>query len=116
MPHIILECSDNIVEKDLKSILVNIQKVLVEKLPTTLESCKSRVIRHTEFVLSNDDPSNAFVHVTIKILKGRSDELLDSLSKTIIDYLVEAFKQSKGTLKFQISLNFEDLPNSYRKA
>ena len=85
MPHLILEASSNIVETNdkIKQTLQKCQNLLVEKLPTQLASCKSRLILHDVFILADNQERNAFVHLTVKLLKGRSAELLRETSANL---------------------------------
>lgn len=115
MPHIILECSDNIIEGDLSKLLVLIQDLLVQTLPTALDSCKSRVIRHKEYVVGNNNKKNAFVHLSILILKGRKPEILQKAAELILLTLNNFFRQSTEKLNVGISLSIDDLPELYIK-
>lgn len=115
MPHIILECSDNIIESDLKPICIEIQKILVDKLPTQLDSCKSRIIRHKNYVLGDNHIDNAFVHVFISVMPGREQKLINSISEIIVDRLKAFFLESRDRLNLQISVAINELPESYRK-
>lgn len=115
MPHIVLECSDNIVENDFKSLLLSIHHILSENLPTDVSNCKSRVIRCTDFVMSNDDKTQAFVHVTIRVLKGRSAELLKNISTQIMEQLVSAFPISAKQFVLQLSIEIPELPDNFEK-
>ncbi|MDP1723096.1 MAG: hypothetical protein Q8L85_00115 [Alphaproteobacteria bacterium] len=115
MPHIILECSDNIIESDLKPICIEIQKILVDKLPTQLDSCKSRIIRHKDYVLGDNHIDNAFVHVFISVMPGREQKLINSISEIIVDRLKVFFLESRDRLNLQISVAINDLPESYHK-
>ncbi|MCS5710619.1 hypothetical protein [Candidatus Berkiella aquae] len=115
MPQIILECSDNILEKDFKPLLSQIHQLLVEKLPTELKSCKSRVLRHTNYLLGDGSSNQAFVHLSINILSGRSMELKQLVGATLMEVLMEAFHQSRETLELQLSIAIQDLPGIYLK-
>lgn len=115
MPHIILEYSDNIIEKKFTDLFIDIQNILVEKLPTKLEACKSRAIICDDYVLGDNNPQNAFVHISIKILSGRDDSLLCETSETILRLMNDFFKESKNKTNLSLSVFIEDLPNTYRK-
>jgi 5-carboxymethyl-2-hydroxymuconate isomerase len=61
MPHLVLEYSDNIVESDFMTLFQSCHKVLVQQLPTQLESCKSRALKHTTYYIGDGKPQKAFV-------------------------------------------------------
>lgn len=115
MPHIILECSDNIVESDLNALLLQIHHTLSEKLPTDLVSCKSRVQRYSEFAIADGNAKHAFVHLAIAVLKGRSKELLDSVSITLLELLSTAFKASAAKFQLHLSVEIRELSDVYFK-
>ena len=91
MPHLILEASANIHESNarLQQLLVECQDLLVRELPTKLESCKSRVILHDIYVLGDNHPDNAFLHLTVKLLKGRTPELLTNVATLLSDTIAK---------------------------
>lgn len=115
MPQIILEASDNIIEKDFRQTLSEIHQILVKTLPTQLESCKSRVIRHKEFLIGNGNTDNAFIHLSIKIIQGRSEETINLTTNKILDVLKNNFKESTNKLSVKFSIAIDDLPQSYIK-
>lgn len=117
MPQITLECSDNIIEKvrDFPPLFKYIHQVLSEKLPTELDSCKSRVINYKDYAVGNQDPNNAFVYLSIGVLKGRSKDTLDTIAHLLMEKLTLFFAESIKTRHLQISLAIQDLPDVYHK-
>ncbi len=115
MPHVIIECSANVLESNLSSLLIDIHTLLTQMLPTQLPGCKSRTIRTDDYVIGNNDPQNAFVHVTVKVLKGRSKELLNSVANSIMEKLKVVFKESFSKLNLQFTIAIEELPEVYHK-
>ena len=118
MPHLILEASSNIVETNdkIKQTLQKCQNLLVEKLPTQLASCKSRLILHDVFILADNQERNAFVHLTVKLLKGRSAELLlCETSANLQSLLYAEFNKSASQLALGISVEITELNDSYAK-
>ena len=115
MPHVIFELSDNIIEKDLSQILAQIHQILTDTLPTKLESCKSRVLRYPEFLVGNGNSNNAFIHLSIAVLSGRTREILDLTVNKITVILQNNFKESREKLNLNISVSISDLPAMYYK-
>ncbi len=115
MPHIILEASANVMETNgkISQILSDCQDLLVKKLPTKLENCKSRAILHDIYVLGDNNPNNAFVHLTVKILKGRAPELIKEISLELQQILKEGLHKSKEHLQLAISVEIAELNDSY---
>ncbi len=115
MPHLILEASSNIIETNdkVKVILQDCQNLLVERLPTKLTSCKSRLVLHDVFVLGDNNPANAFVHLSVRILKGRSANLINEVSKLLVEVLSQGFSKSSEQLHLGISVEITDLNDNY---
>lgn len=115
MPHLILEASSNIIETNdkVKVILQDCQNLLVERLPTKLTSCKSRLVLHDVFVLGDNNPANAFVHLSVRILKGRSADLINEVSKLLVEVLSQGFSKSSEQLHLGISVEITDLNDNY---
>ncbi len=118
MPHLILEASSNIIETNdkVKVILQDCQNLLVERLPTKLTSCKSRLVLHDVFVLGDNNPVNAFVHLSVRILKGRSANLINEVSKLLVEVLSQGFSKSSEQLHLGISVEITDLNDNYASA
>ncbi len=116
MPQLILEYSSNILEKDnLSDVLKKINKFLSETLPTELASCKSRSIEYDSFVVGDGDPKNAFVHINLKVMPGRSIDKLNKLGQEIIGILKEYFHTSADQLNLQITLEIDEIQKTYFK-
>jgi 5-carboxymethyl-2-hydroxymuconate isomerase len=115
MPHIILEISDNVIEKDFSNLFCEIHNILVSNLPTKLESCKSRAIRHKEFLVGDGDLNNAFVHLSISVLQGRSKEVLSNTTKILFACLKENLRDSISKLDLKISIELKELSEFFIK-
>ncbi len=116
MPNILIVHSSNILEKDnLNQLLPNIHNLLVEKLPTKLNSCKSRIIISDSFFIADGTLNKAFVNMEIKILKGRDRELVNSIGHEIIAMLDQYFTESINKLDAAISLEISEFTDFYYK-
>ena len=115
MPQIILELSDNVIEKDLYKALAEIHQILTSVLPTTLASCKSRVIRYKDFLVGDGQVNNAFVHLSIGVLPGRNKETRDLVAHKIVKALEPYFSQSFAMLNLQITIAISELPEVFHK-
>ncbi len=116
MPQITLECTNNVLEKNnLSQLVLEINHVLSERLPTELASCKARILFIDNFVVGDNDKQNAFVHLSISVLKGRSTSLLDEIAAVIMQNLKAHFSSSLSKLNLQITIAIQDLPDVYHK-
>jgi 5-carboxymethyl-2-hydroxymuconate isomerase len=116
MPHLILEYSSNVYEKDnLTEVLSKINKFLTEMLPTELANCKSRAIEYNTFCLGDGNARNAFVHVNLQIMPGRDIDKLTTVGNGVINILKDYFHQSTRQLNLQITLEIVELTKTYFK-
>ncbi|AHE67555.1 5-carboxymethyl-2-hydroxymuconate Delta-isomerase [Legionella oakridgensis] len=114
MPHLILECSNNIASTiDFKPLFQTLHQLLADKLPTQITSCKSRVVIHDHYFIGNDFEHGAFIHLTIKILPGRTNELKSELAKQILDIINTNISQHH--LNTATSVEILDLSPQYFK-
>lgn len=115
MPHLHLETSANIYESDerLRLLLKECQEVLVSDLPTQLASCKSRVSMHDVYVLGDGNIKNAFFHLMVKVLKGRSQELLHTTADKLKNIIATHAYRSIENLNVSISVEIVELSDIY---
>lgn len=116
MPHVILECSENIeAQLDVTTLFAEIHRVLEKQLPTDLSSCKSRCMVHKLFYLGDGHPCNAFVHLTVKIMSGRTDEVQHSLGNQLLALLQNDFEDYPDKSHLQLSVEIVELNKHYFK-
>lgn len=119
MPHVIVEYTSNIKDE------ANIQELL-HKINTTLMTesdifpiggLRSRAIEIHDYFIADGSEDDAFVHATMKIGPGRSDEVKKRIGKklfaTIEDHFSTLFLQQYLALSLEL---YEFSPGSmYRK-
>lgn len=114
MPHLTLEYSMNIVEREgLKELFEKLHLVLTEMLPTDLATCRSVPLPYEKYYLGDGDPKNAFVDLELKVLAGRTPKVLKTVAQRIMQLLTEHFAESMKTLKLRITVAIEELPKTY---
>ncbi len=115
MPHLILEFSENIIEKDsLKDLLENCNHLLARLLPTDIKGCKGRAVKHDNFFIGQGEKSNAFVHINLRALPGRSEEVLKNLGNELMQLLQNNFQKSLQSLDLQITIEIAELQNYFK--
>ncbi len=116
MPLLTLEYSDNILEKeDLRDLLAQLHLILEKKLPTQLESCQSRAVSRPVFVVGNGDDKNAFVFVSIRVLSGRTPQVLQETCAALMESLTAYFANSLEVLQLQLSLEINEIGPYFSK-
>ena len=118
MPHFVLEYSDNILEKvDYKDFFKKLHTLLVDVGPFNLSDIKSRAIRHQQFYVANGQESNAFVHLTLSIFKGRDLSIRQAVGEKILAFLKGEFARSFEKLNCSYTVAVEEIDtDTYFKA
>nr|MCH9762832.1 5-carboxymethyl-2-hydroxymuconate Delta-isomerase [Gammaproteobacteria bacterium] len=115
MPHLILECSRMIGNKiDFNSLFKKLHELLSEQLPTKISSCKSRKVIYEQVYIGDDFLMNEFMHLTVKILPGRTDDKKQQIGQEILTILSGSMKPYNPE-KIQLSVEILDLSPSYFK-
>ena len=95
MPHIIIEHSQYFDENKIITIGKNIQKIMGD-MPFAnfdIDQCKIRGISYQNYRVGcsvNGD----FIHVSIKILAGRSLEIRQDLSNQVFDWIIKYYQDN----------------------
>jgi len=113
MPQIILEKSANIKSlSEIKEVFKNIHQVLHELGKINLENCKSRARIASDYLVGDGNLEEAFVHLEIRFLEGRSDELKARLGGEILAILEHNFLIAGNPSKLQITVEISDIIKS----
>ena len=115
MPQLVLEYSSNIYEKDLTELLKTINVFLSENLPTQLSGCKSRAVAHNIYCVGNGMENQAFVHIRLQVLAGRTPEKLNEVGNHLMNMLKDFFIISLQKLTLEITIEISELARTYLK-
>jgi len=116
MPQLTLEFTSNIVEKNnMNDLFQECHSILEKILPTDIDSCKSRSIEHHNYHIGDGNPNNAFVHVSLDIMPGRSLDTQKNVGDNLMLILKNYFASSLAELNLQITLEITELPRTYFK-
>ncbi len=82
MPHIILEATGDFAPKEtIKPLLLSLHQLVAKVAGAEINSCKSRFIQHDSYVIGDGEKHTDFLHLTIKLLSGRTQEQLCALGE-----------------------------------
>lgn len=105
MPHIIVEHTSSIAQSvNMNELNKNLHSCLAAQETVSLQSIKTRSIQ-AENVFVGDGTINDFIHITVLLLQGRSEELKATMTENLFQ---EAQKSLKG-LECLLSVNIDDL-------
>ena len=119
MPHLIMEYSSNLIEKNnLDELFAKINPLLAETLATDISGCKCRGIEYADYTIGLGDAAEAeqaFVHMELKVLRGRDGDTLREIGVQLMDvsrdFLAESFKK----LYTQLTLEIVEISPQYFK-
>src|SRR5690606_10659789 len=90
MPHIIVEYTPNLPDLPFDAMLAAVTRRLADSPEVQDEAdLKARVIRAEAFRVGLADSQRGFIHVTVRILAGRSEEAKRDFSRRVRDGMLE---------------------------
>ncbi|MFT4554522.1 MAG: 5-carboxymethyl-2-hydroxymuconate isomerase [Chlamydiales bacterium] len=115
MPHILVEYSSNLREHVRhRESLMALHKVLSEH--AEIENIKSRSIVRENCLVGDGSEGNAFVHVNLRLLPGRTTETKQKIGSDIVQSLREMYGESLREFSCDFTVDIEDMDKeSYTK-
>ena len=77
-----------------------------------IHKIKSRAVQQNDFFIGDGKSERAFVHLSVLLLKGRSEELKQRLSQTLHRCLKAAFPQTAEKMICDFTVSVEDIDAS----
>ena len=110
MPHIIVEYSSNLTSQlDISELLKELHQTALDNAIFPIGGLRTRAVMRSDYVIADDHPDNAFIHVTVRIGHGRDlsikRQVGEQLMSTLSNYLAEIFR----TIPLAISLEMQEL-------
>jgi len=109
MPHIVLEYSANLSElPDFRALFDDIHQALHRIGAIKIENCKSRAHVAEHCYIGDGNPDNAFIHLDIEFVKGRSAEVKQAIGRECLD-LVKRYYHLHLSDALQITVKIDDI-------
>ena len=117
MPHLILEYSANIEsELDLPGLMEKLRDAVVESGVIVLGGVRVRTERRDQYLIADGDPENGFLHLMVRLAKGRPLEVRKRLADDLFALVSEhadAIFERRG---FGLTMEFVEIePETSRK-
>jgi 5-carboxymethyl-2-hydroxymuconate isomerase len=110
MPQIVLEYSENIdLPGDNRELFGRIHQILNTVAGIRLENCKSRALMHMDYCIGNGDSSNAFVHLDVRFMEGRTNDIESRIGKDLLELLKNHFTGDPADQIVQITVEVRDI-------
>jgi 5-carboxymethyl-2-hydroxymuconate isomerase len=118
MPHFVIEYSANLEpDIDLRAIVDAVHKSAVESGLFQTGGIRVRTLKHEIYKIADGNPENAFLHVRVAILEGRSAEDRERLGNTTmaaIDALLASAHLKRG-VALSVEIGEIDRNMSFKK-
>ena len=109
MPHLNLEYSDNLRQLNVDQLLLRLNHALVGSGQFADElDIKSRAQAFAQYRVGTAPGERAFAHVRLAILSGRSEQVKQQLSSSLLEVLHEAIPTTVG-LDIQLCVEVLDI-------
>ncbi len=107
MPHTIIEHSFVISKKQIDSLFLKVnQNIAKNEGNFDISQCKARNIFCQNFLVADGSLGQDFVHITIKIMQGRSLEIRQNLAENLLKIVTE-FLQENNLSENPIALSVD---------
>ncbi|NLS13512.1 5-carboxymethyl-2-hydroxymuconate Delta-isomerase [Vibrio sp. SM6] len=112
MPNLVLEYSNSAEERvSMPALLADLHHVMLQSGLFEASSVKSRTLRGHQWLIGEEGDSVDFIHVTVELLVGRSDEQKSELA----DALITTLSHSASHIR-TLTVNLRDMePCGFRK-
>ena len=110
MPHLTLEYTGNLWETPPdRALLLDLHRLLESVAGITIENCKSRWREVEDWVVGDGKEESAFVHLDIRFLEGRREELKRAVGEEAVEILKAHFRPLPEGLDLQITVEIRDI-------
>ena len=110
MPHLTLEYTEN-VSQGIRpgELLPQLHEVLAREAGVDFGNCKSRAIRRDDYCIGQGEARQAFVHLEIRVLEGKSPEIKMAIGERSLAVLEEHLGLSAAELNVQLTVEIVDM-------
>ncbi len=119
MPHLIIEHSANIKRRSIAALENKIQEIMqAQEGNFDADQCKCRSLPFDEYFVGHlDESESSFLHITLKVLSGRSMEVRKNLSQKIMEFVQKFHADLKlPTKRCDISIDIVEMErDTYQK-
>lgn len=110
MPHLTLEYTSNLSQGiDADQLFSKLHQILVDVGGISIHNCKSRAVCLDTYYIGKGDAQEAFMHLDIRFLEGRSLELKQRIGQLSLNWLKEYFAPSLAGLEMQVTVEIADI-------
>ena len=110
MPQIALEYTANIAEHiEAAQVFARIHEVVASVGGINIGNCKSRARRLDSYFIGDGDARQAFAHLEVRFLEGRSAAVKQEIGRRCLGILQDYFAGSLAKLDLQMTVEVADI-------
>ncbi|MGI9666395.1 MAG: 5-carboxymethyl-2-hydroxymuconate Delta-isomerase [Acidimicrobiia bacterium] len=110
MPHVTLDHSEDLDSvADTRRVFERIHRILVDVAGAGPSNVKSRKLVSTDSFVGSGDPTNAFIHLDVRLMEGRSETTKRDVSTACLAVLVEEYQVESSPRNIQVTVDVTDL-------
>ncbi|WP_051237322.1 5-carboxymethyl-2-hydroxymuconate Delta-isomerase [Ottowia thiooxydans] len=116
MPHIVVEHSGNLADTvDVAGLLQCLKKAALETRQMQEEGLRIRSLASPHWLVGDGSPTNAFMHITVRIRPGRSEavktDVLETLHEAACNWLQPQFE----TMALGLTIELQEIDIAFRR-
>ena len=113
MPHIKLEHTENVESSKFEHVFKKLINVLIENAEVKKENCKCKTIQIPIYQMGSDN-LGYYYHLEISLLKGRPEDVRQTIGQKSLQILQDYFTDNKGKYIKQLSVEIREMnPGDY---
>jgi uncharacterized protein len=110
MPQLVLDYSGNVgQEVDFERLFEGLHQALADAAGVDVAACKSRAMRRETFRVGEGVAGQAFVHMEVGLLSGRTAEKKRDIAAVCLDVLALHYAESLERLDLQLTVEVRDM-------
>ncbi|BCL62056.1 5-carboxymethyl-2-hydroxymuconate isomerase [Desulfomarina profundi] len=110
MPHFIVEYTDNLEkETDIRPLLEKANTILINQNGLfPIAGIRSRAIKLDNYVIADGEEDYAFVHASLTVAAGRSEDDLQRVAEELFDMITDHFEEAIKDRYLALSLELNE--------
>jgi len=114
MPQITLDYTNNLnPDINFEILFSEIHQKLNEVAGIKIGNCKSRAIKLDNYFIAAGEDKNAFVHIDVRMLSGRTIEIKKKLGEEILLIIKRYFSKFVEKFDLQITVEIQDIERAF---
>ena len=112
MPHVIVEYSANLDGAlDVQHLVDDLHQVVADSGVAEIAAIRTRAKRRDVYRIADGSPKNAFVHITMRLRIGRSEEIRTKLADALLAAANRCLQQAHATHAIAVAVEMEEIDN-----